>query len=426
MRGKLSTILVAALAMLGFAACTEKESNIGVELQDPATLFNGIADTAYGVAYTVRDDSLVTSGLTSGLLGCFADAPMGHNEAILYTQISLAGQNSVEFDQYCHIDSVVLSLSLSQLFPDGIEGYRDLHFEVMQLAAPLTKDTIYFASSSLPVGGTCFYNDVVRMRPSDTMTARMRLDESINAYFTEQKYSSNDELADALKGLRIRILNDGKPVMANVNFASANTSLDVYYTYANASDSNKRVYNLIVCRSAVHFLQFKNHYDGAMEYFNTASNDSLDGSRYLYINPMGGTNINLNFTEFVADFHQKHPHAVIHMAELLLPVADVSPEQRPEVIASFKYNSEGVLYSIPDLTDAYTSLGYDGSYDATRGCYRMRVTQHLQKLVSEGTDRGMVLVLNSRRTSPLYAIAKGCDRALNGDDAVRIQFVYSE
>ena len=38
-------IAVATSFALLFASCEEKESDLGVDLQDPATLYNGIVDT---------------------------------------------------------------------------------------------------------------------------------------------------------------------------------------------------------------------------------------------------------------------------------------------------------------------------------------------------------------------------------------------
>ena len=64
-------------ALLILNACDEKESDLGVDLQDPSTLYEGIVDTAYGTAMTVYDDSLLTSGQSSVLVGCYSDAVFG-------------------------------------------------------------------------------------------------------------------------------------------------------------------------------------------------------------------------------------------------------------------------------------------------------------------------------------------------------------
>ena len=85
-------------------------------LQDPATLFDGQRDTVYDLmAYTHYDDSLHTSGYSSAVVGYYNDPTCGKVTATYYTQI--VNSRGLELDETCHIDSAVLSLSLSNLYP---------------------------------------------------------------------------------------------------------------------------------------------------------------------------------------------------------------------------------------------------------------------------------------------------------------------
>ena len=56
-----------------FPACTEKESDLGVDLQDPFSLYSGIRDTAYMTGCTIYDDSLWTAGYQYGIFGDYED-----------------------------------------------------------------------------------------------------------------------------------------------------------------------------------------------------------------------------------------------------------------------------------------------------------------------------------------------------------------
>ena len=160
--------------------------------------------------------------------------------------------------------------------------------------------------------------------------------------------------------------------------------------------------------------------------FNSSTTDSVDGNRYAYLCPMGGTNIKVYFDSFVSDFHRQHPFAVIHHAELILPIADVAPNSKPELLAAFKCYLDGYVVSIPDMYDTYTSAGYDGHYDAERRCYRMRITQHLQKMLNSGMDLGTLLVISGRRSSPEHTVINGADLTATSGNPIRIEFVYSE
>lgn len=418
--------LVAAVSML-MAACSEKESDLGVVLQDPATLFNGVVDTAYGTACTVFDDSLLTSGQRFALVGCYSNAEFGYSEASIYSAIYSPNGDGVAFDQYYTIDSVVLSLSIEELYPAGTsKGYRNLHFEVAQLGETPMKDTAYYAFSELPLSGVTFFDDVVRVAESDSMVARMRLNNNFVSLIDNHTYATADDFAAAMKGFRVRLVNDGMPIMATVNLAASATRLTVYYTYDNGEGSTPRTHELSIGNSVPHFNNYKNVYSGVLSLFNSSTTDSINGSRYLYLCPMGGTNVRLDFSDFVTQFHAQHPYAVVHYAELLLPVADISPSDRPDLITAFKCYNDGSVVSIPDLVDAHLYNGFDGTYHDDMGCFRLRVTQHLQKLLLSGMDLGTLLVLNGRRSSVAHAVLNGYDRTATNDKGVCIRFVYSE
>ena len=420
----LAFVLFAAL----FASCDEKESELGVNLQDPSTLYSGISDTAYGVAYTVFDDSLLTAGHNFALIGCYSDPVFGNAEGVYFTQIVPDNGTGVGFDQNCTIDSVVLSFAVTELYPaaEGSKSYRDLHFEIYQLAESPMKDTAYYASDELPVTGVCFFDDVVRVNETDSMVIKIKLRQSFVSLLSNHNYTTADDFLAAVKGMRVRVVNDGTPVMAAVNLSAAATNITVFYTYDNEGEAIARTYNFSISTAVPHFTHFTSYYAGALSVFNTNTADSVEGSRYLYLSPMGGTNIKVNFDAFVRQFHQQHPFAVVHYAELLLPVADIAPDARPDVIAALKCYLDGEVSNIPDMYDTYTYSGYDGSYDAERGCYRLRVTQHMQKLVKSGSDLGTLLVINARRSSPNHTVINGYDRTATSGNPIRIHFVYSE
>ena len=420
-------IAVATSFALLFASCEEKESDLGVDLQDPATLYNGIVDTAYGTAVTVFDDSLLTAGLSSCIIGNYSNPLFGTSTATLYTQVTTADNNSVTFDENSHIDSVVLTLAVSSVYSEASsKDSHSLHFEILQLDKSPMKDSAYYAFDELPVRNVCFFDDVVKIENSDTMIASMHLNDNFISLLSNHSYASAEEFADAIKGFRIRLVDDGTPIMATINLAASATRIAVHYTYVNGDESINRTYELTLGHSAPHFNQYSNNYTGNLSVFNNNTKDSIAGNQYLYLCPMGGTNVKLNFSSFVSQFKKDHPYAVIHYAELVLPVANIAPVQKPSMIATFAYNSEGGIYSIPDLYDPYTSSGYDGTYTDSTGFYRIRMTQYLQRLCLSGEDYGTLLVLNDRRSSAAHTILNGFDPTATAGKNFFIRFVYSE
>lgn len=409
------------------AACTEAETDLGLGLQDPSTFYDGKCDTAYGVAYTVFDDSLLTSGQMAGLVGTWQDDFYGFSEAVFYTKVSTPTEGRAEFDEYCRIDSVVLSLAVTDIMVSGgAKSYQNLHFEVYQLADTLQADTVrYYAFDEVPVNSrNCFYNDVYRLVKSDSMVVNLRLGGEVARLFEGQGFESREAFEEHFKGLRVRLVNDGTPTMLALNFASQATRLTVHFTYTNIVDSEEdsipNSMDFVIGSGTTHFNQFKNHYVGPLALFNQSRTDSLDGAQYLYLTSMGGTNIKLNMDAFVRQFHEAHPYAVVHNAELILPVSNIGETERPDLIATYKCYLDGALVTIPDLL--YNMGGYDGSYHEATGCYRIRITQHFQKLLDSGQDLGTLMVVNGRRSSTGHVVING----YQSSNPIRVHFIYSE
>jgi len=153
--------------------------------------------------------------------------------------------------------------------------------------------------------------------------------------------------------------------------------------------------------------------------------DSIEGSTLLYLEPLGGTRVRLNMQEFIDTFRVAHPTAVIHYAELILPVRNTAGKQRPNRIMALKYEADGTSAYVTDanyLANPYTYTGYDGYYHPETGYYRLRITRHLQELLRCGKDYDTELVLDERRSSSFRTV-------LNGYEAtkpVRVELIYSE
>lgn len=404
----------AALLLLAATACTDEESELGLGLTDPATLYNGHIDTLYAsTAYSLRDDSLVTSNFSYGIIGNHTDATFGSVSSVLYTQIGLAsGMSTINFDEVS-IDSVVLSMVVDGLYPDTSMGYN-FHFEVMQLAEQLLSDTDYYSFDSLAVNPSAvFFNAPVTVGAHDTVV-RLRLNTNIYNLLSQSNDSAG--FMAATKGLRIRITDAGDEGMLSVNFASTLTCMTAYYHYG--TDTIPYNYQFLTGAGVNHFTHFRHNYSGTI--FN--GQDSLDGSMLLYLMPLAGYNIRLGFDTQLQAFHAAHPMAVIHHAELLLPTAPSAPALHPEQLVALRINDAGTMSFVPDYADAYTYRGFDGKYDEGRNLYRMRVTQHLQQLLRQGYDNGISVLLDARRSSARRTILNGPQTS----NPPKIVFVYTE
>lgn len=401
-------------------ACTEDPTDIGVDLQDPFTLFDGTRDTVFVTAGTIYDDSLWTAGYEYGIFGDYQDPLFGSTQAVVYSQIAVAGANGISLTDEVTIDSVVMTLVVDTLYPAVPDSTPvPLHITIRQLAEPLL-DTSYhvnLSTQSLPESDVCFFDDDVTFY-ADSLNLRMRED----IYPVLKQQCSTEDFLKRVKGFSLR-LADRSNKMVTVDFAASETRLTLFYHTDNA-DSMRYVFT--INKETGHSMYFNHDYSGtAIESIANHTADSVEGSSMLYLEPLGGTRVRLNMQPFLNHFREQHPWAVVHYAELLLPVNNQADTQRPVRILANKRLADGTLTMVTDVnfvSNPYTYAGFDGYFHKDKGYYRLRVTRHLQELLRTGRDYGMDLYIDARRSSAFRTVLNGTAT----DNPVRVVFVYSE
>lgn len=419
-----SLTLCALMATLLFVACSDKESDLGINLVDSATLYKGYTHTLYADdAWTELEDSLLTWSKTVnysyGIIGNYSDPTFGKVSASLYTQIALAANTTdISFDDEVVFDSVVLSFAKLQLFPDTAASYN-FHFEVKQLAEPVMNDSTYYSFSSLPVDDSkTFFDRTVRVNPTDDEVA-LTMDHSI--FPVLNRTATAEQFLEEVKGLRVRITNAGDEGMLSVDFTSAKTCLTVYFHAIIGEDTTHSYYTFLMGSGSAHFAHFEHDYSGTI--FN--HRDKVPGNMRLYMEPMGGHMVRLSFDNAIKAFLDTVPMATIHYAELLMPVSaeSMADGNLPDLLLTVGKDADGGEDNyVMDMRDPYTALGYDGAYHADSGYYRMRVTQHMQGLLRKGGDPGILLQLNSRR----HAAQRATFYGLTSAKRPRINIIYSK
>ena len=406
-KSRIATLVALLVLAVVPCACVDEESDLGVNLVDHGTLYNGHTDTIFATAaYSSTDDSLLTSDYTFGIIGNYADPVFGFVSSTLYTQIALSSTDNSITTEDMVIDSAVLSLVNDVLFPDSTATYS-FHFEVRHLAEPLA-DTFYYSTDAIEVDGMApLYDGTLQVSAADTVV-RLHLGVGISDVLVDGQSYTAEDFAKFAKGLRIKLLPGSDPGMMTINFAAVDTRLRVYYH----RDTNHSYYDFTVGMGAKHFTHFDHNYAGTI----FATGGDIDGAQRLYLEPLAGHQVHISFDSAVRAFAEQHPRAVIHHAELIMPVVQAGPVM-PDMLVAVR-QVDGMDTYINDLL----SSGIDGRYHADGNYYRMRVSQHLQGLLRDGGDAGMRLVLDSRRSSAANVVLAGSQAA----NPIRIAFVYSE
>ena len=417
---KKSFLSLGLLLMLLPLACTEKETDLGVNLQDPFTLYSGTRDTVALEACTVMDDSLSTAGYTAAVFGDYSDAVFGKCTATIYSQIALAASSSgINLSDEVVIDSVKMTLVIDTVCPIPTEeGPKTLHVIVNQLAEPLKADSGYFSFQQLPEGETCFFDDDVVFE-GDSLVLKLR--EEVYPVLKQSSCTAADFL-ERTKGFSLK-MQDNSQTMLSVNFSATSTRITLYY---HTATSGSLTFVFPLNNNAARTMYYSHDYTGTpIAPIASHAQESVEGGTKLYLEPLGGTKIRLNIQPFLDAFRAKHPTAVIHYAELLLPTYDPASNNYPRRILALKRKADGSSAYITDadvMTNTYTYAGFDGYYHTDQNQYRLRVTQHLQELLRSGKDYGTELIIDGRRSSAFRTVLNGS----NVSNPIRIEFIYSE
>ena len=392
------------LTLCALTACTDDESDLGSTLMDANNIYNAKNYTmTVDTAYSLRDDSLLTTGNTQIMIGNYHDAIFGKVTAQYFTQITLPNATtSVAFNDV-EIDSVVMTLAYDSIFPDTTRSYS-LHFEVVQLAEAMDADKQYYAMDSIDVNSSAvLFNGTVQAVPGSG-TIDMRLDNELSIAIL-QMTANRDAFAEATKGLRISVLPAGSDEgMMAVNLSDTRTLIRVHYHY----DTSAYTFDLSISNGK-HFTHFAHDYSGTV----LDGVRSLDGASRLYLDPLGGFKTVVSFDRSIRAFREAHPRAVVHNAELLLPVAAEADAKRPRRLIA----TNGTRY----ITD-YISAGVDGYYHSDSSRYRIYMPLHLQSLMRDGFDKGIHLLIDARGSVAERTVLNG----YNETDKIKINFIYTE
>ncbi len=398
-------LLPALLFLLLFQSCKE-DDNLGVDLVNfPGDMIGmNYTDTSTVIAWSVREDSLQTSGVYLQLLGSYFDPVFGRSTSSIYTQARLS-TNNVNFGTNPVGDSLVLTLQYNGYYGDSLATLRVKVYEI-DPTATFHKDSTYFSHQTIPVT-TLLYDDLVRFNPIDSVEfagkkvlPMLRLSlgadlvqKFINASGTSD-LTNNDAFITFFKGLHITVeevstVNEG--IMAYFNLKADLSRLTLYYH--NATDT--LTYPFYINDDCAKFTHFDHsgyqHAEPALNNQDTSGNNPR-----LYLQAMAGMKIRVKFPH-IKDLYTNGPVA-INRAELVIkadPTDFTSSTFKPSAkITVARITEEGKNAFTSDILEGETFLG--GTYDATKQEYRFRISRYLHDILTgKYENHGLVILISA-------------------------------
>jgi len=391
------SILLAAIIGC-FSACQHDVSSIGLGLIDEVgTDFN---DTTTIVAYSCLEDTILTSKLSSNLVGELHDPVFGDSKAATYAQFALSG-SAVNFGTNPVVDSVVLTLQLSSYYGDtnsrvGIRVYR--------LTEDMSSDEKYYHFSTLNHDATPLNYSLTSytIQPKTNVVVdtnsynphlRIRLSQAFGQYLLNNQAHmlSNSSFQQFFKGLCIETISHtgSTGYMLITNMTSALSCISLYYH--NESSSHLK-YDFACNSDCARFTHFSHNYQSSSypDFVQQVLNGQhAIGEEILFVQASGGVKTRLTFPHLQQAFSRLNNRVVINKAELV--ITDVSPNEQYLIhpaslsIQGINANSGSIMY-LPD-DEYYTSSSYfGGTYDSQKHEYRFRVTKYVQNLILQNAD----------------------------------------
>lgn len=410
---KTSTSILTMLIVLSFVSCTKEPDAIGLDIQPPSDrLGTNFTDSTNIIAYSILEDSIVTSALSQNVVGFVNDPFFGKMSAGFATQFNLPSRD-VHFDGNPILDSVVLVISYRGFYGDTTAG---VNFKVFELAQSISSTETYhqdftISTYSKPINenSSIYYTSQVSTptpTTSDTLALpqfRIKLSKNwgqskIFDKSNQSELANNDNLKAYFKGLLITA-NDahglGHLVYLGIN---KSTTSGIYFYYH--TDATPQTFRLLVeddCGRANQYIH-KNYSTASTQLQNQViHHDTALGANQLYLHPGGGINTFLKFPSIRDQFLNRR--VVINRAELvitnLIPI--VKGFYMPAKITLAKNSASGGYLFLPDdaITEGEDYFG--GIYNSSTNEYRFRITRYIQQLINSTTaDYGLTMFISGR------------------------------
>lgn len=403
------TLLLVLLTVLW--SCNKDPELLGLDLVPDSDLLNhAIIDTTTIFAYTLREEKLITTALSTSLLGSMADPAFGTTTASIYTQFLLT--NKPKIDTNTIVDSMVLTIPFKGLYGDKNATQQ---IEVYQLNDPINKKTTYYQNSTLPIapeliGQATFVPNLTQDDSIDgiKIVAHMRIvlsAEFANKFIAapDSTYNSDTAFNNYFKGIYLTAAKATAPnsgAIMYMDLTHPQSRISLYYRTNTDSITPDTLTHFFPINSDVARFNNYTHYDyeGAdpllLEQLN---GDSTAGSDRLFIQSMAGTKVLLRFPYL--DSLAKLNIAV-HEAALIFENAIPDEDYPVPALIAIGEGYKGtdsitgkVKYDLKLLLDEYDRPGHIDGFAKDNKQYRIRITRYVQQrlLNPEKVDNPLIL-----------------------------------
>jgi len=395
-----------SICLLIFVGCKEDTGTIGLGIQSEDEFLNtDTHNSTLVVAYSASHDSLVTSEVSTNMLGYLNDPVFGKTQAGIYTQFRLSSLDA-DFGENPEVDSIVLTLVYAGYYGDTLNSFK---LNVYELDEEIKKNERYYTTSSLKYNigenltedPNCSISPRPTTRP-DTSVSVYYISINLKKEFADKKfisqskrsvYASDANFLDYFKGLYLEASEPtGNGCMLSINMTNSSSKLSIYYS--NSKSKNLK-YSFNMNDSTTHFGVF-NHFDyvDASPNLREQLKDTTSAStkEILYAQAGAGIKIVLHFPYLKKEFDSlkkfDSQKVIIHRAKLVI-------SQKDDALANYYPPNALNIYTNPlagyFLPDYFLGTDYfGGKYNQEKKEYSFNITRYVQELIDGSGDDYML------------------------------------
>jgi len=393
-----------------FNSCEKKENILGLEIQSGGERLEILYDTLYPIAYTIREDSLITNNTSLSILGAYNDPEFGFNKASFYTQLRIESSDvSFDFDTYIHphyyqaprIDSVIFSLVYAGNYKNQLSNFKkNITVNVYELLEDIYFDSTYYASQSFNYSTSLLATKKFVAQPNDsvlidTLLSAPQLRIKMNNNFGQrildqsgkQPLSNDDAFIDYFKGLYVTTTNTEEE-MLYFNLLSSNSNVTIYY-------NDTLTFTLKINESCARINSFEHNYISTpvLQEVNGYTKP-IEGSEVIYTQSMEGF---LGVFDFYSlnQLINDSTNYLINKAELITPLKHNSNLlfSEPEKLALVQLDSLGNKQFVIDQFEGDDFFG--GNYYESTMEYRFNISRFVSSVLNNKAVNNKLAVFPS-------------------------------
>jgi|TARA_B110000116_G_C16794179_1_gene565610 hypothetical protein len=398
-KGLASLVVFFLVVVAALSGCKKPDSSIGLGLQpesDMLALFTDDSDSPLVTVrlVTVREDSLATDELSTGVLGRVYHPRFGLMTASFVTQLRLNAPN-INFGENAVADSMYLTLKMTG---DAYGSLTPHSIMVTQLTDTLVLDSTYY-SNYIPETAHINLLDPsqpqVSLNPAadviigeDTVTSQVRLKMSNDFAQTllnqdTTTFSSNEDWLKYFPGVHISSMSGQGAT--GIDISSGLSTMRLHYH----NDTDTSFYDFVISPLSARVNLFSQEFDGALSELNSPETDTsfVAGDELLYVMSGSGVKMEMYIDGLDALNDSLGPERAVLKAELILHVDEHFYSKRypaPEQLFIMTEDEDGEPVSTPDQYVSSNHIG--GVFNPETMEYRFNISRTVQHLLNRESD----------------------------------------